>query len=326
MSKRPCPSNNNDVVFVDLSEEDEEEDYEEEGYEEYKRNRLVGNVRTASKPAAQSCTKKIKLEGSSTTKIASSATSTIAPTISATPSQLGEEDVEIVEPVIPKLAVTPSASEKRRMCNIYSDVDDDVIVEGVLNETRLPHLRQHCTNFPFQMGSFRSSCDMCYCYICDCPVKDCKEWWPSSLGVGVEVGPHCMAHDKDRTYQKMRSSNVRRRHAETEATTVTSTSTPTNNSSSTTTHGNYSSSTTSTTLTSTVPPSDQHHPRMLCPVHRFDPKPTNKLNYFDFRVMVCNKKSCPSCYCYECMCPVSDCKKWFAGGYRKAEANHCCSQ
>jgi hypothetical protein len=105
-------------------------------------------------------------------------------------------DVEIVEPVILKLAsVMPS--EKYKQLNKQggigvgiADDDDDVVVEGVLNETRIPHIRQCCTNSPFKMGSYLK-CDMRYCYICDCPVRECNEW--NRLG----LVRHCIAHDKN---------------------------------------------------------------------------------------------------------------------------------
>jgi len=72
------------------------------------------------------------------------------------------------------------------------DDDDDVELIGDANVLSLPHLRCHCTVHPYRppvislddgggtdtaaQEANLISCDLCYCYVCDGPVKDCTTW------------------------------------------------------------------------------------------------------------------------------------------------------
>jgi hypothetical protein len=61
----------------------------------------------------------------------------------------------------------------------------------VWNRT-LPHTRNLCGEHPFTKGSSASNqlaCDKCYCYVCDCPTTECKEW-----GTGLDRTDHCNGH------------------------------------------------------------------------------------------------------------------------------------
>ena len=103
--------------------------------------------------------------------------------------------------------------------------DEDVVVAGVRNEMRLPHMRQHCTTFRFNStgpvataasASFNNhenyqisileennkSCDLCYCYICDGPVTDCKQWFSSTSF--TSQNNHCCASDNNGKWESMR--------------------------------------------------------------------------------------------------------------------------
>lgn len=93
-----------------------------------------------------------------------------------------DDEVEIVDPPPPKASPVKTAG-------CASDADDVELV-GTVNEVKLPHMRPHCTEHPFESGEDTVSnsrvCDLCYCYVCDVPAnKDCKEWLS-----------HCNATDK----------------------------------------------------------------------------------------------------------------------------------
>jgi hypothetical protein len=67
--------------------------------------------------------------------------------------------------------------------------NDDVAVVAVRNATRLPHMRQHCIDYPFAENT-TSFCRDCYCYVCDIPCSDCAEWDVHSTA--SNVGPEAM--------------------------------------------------------------------------------------------------------------------------------------
>lgn len=84
------------------------------------------------------------------------------------------DDVEIVDVPAAKIAAEES---------LTNDTDGDVVMVGTINETILPHMRPHCTKFKFQPNPNNRSnvrvsnalhCDLCYCYVCDKPVKECE--------------------------------------------------------------------------------------------------------------------------------------------------------
>jgi hypothetical protein len=103
-------------------------------------------------------------------------------------------DVEEVGNPNQAVAVTPEA-------------DGDVAVVGVANEVRLPHARHDCTTHKFINDLSRifktptlmteadaqgiecnpKFCDLCYCYVCDKPVKFCRRWNTS------DGFAHCLA-------------------------------------------------------------------------------------------------------------------------------------
>jgi hypothetical protein len=106
-----------------------------------------------------------------------------------------DDDVMVVDPVLPEIhpvggvAAAAAASANN---------DDDIQLVGTANETRLPHMRQHCTEYPFVSSgtnaktSNETYCDLCYCYVCDKPAKECAKWTSPSASQGQN---HCMATD-----------------------------------------------------------------------------------------------------------------------------------
>ena len=91
--------------------------------------------------------------------------------------------------------------------------DDEVCLVGVANENRLPHARHDCPNHRHSEWYVASSeasipshvitqncksCDLCFCYVCDKPAKECPSW-----GTRDAVYPdntaaknHCCATDR----------------------------------------------------------------------------------------------------------------------------------
>ena len=74
--------------------------------------------------------------------------------------------------------------------------DCEIAICGIYNSQVFIHMRQHCTKYPFmektQKGRKKGRkknnmnyCDKCYCYVCDIPVKECRNW-----------GLHCSASEK----------------------------------------------------------------------------------------------------------------------------------
>lgn len=136
-----------------------------------------------------------------------------------------DDEVEIVEPVARGIhAATAQAA---------SSNDDDIELLGTSNETRLPHMRQHCPDNKFvqdvvafnrqrtnlteakkreldegKIGN-ASFCDLCYCFVCDKPAKDCMNW--NSAFNGASFLSHCHASDAgyDASTWKARRENVK---------------------------------------------------------------------------------------------------------------------
>lgn len=54
--------------------------------------------------------------------------------------------------------------------------DDEVQFEKKEGGVVLPHMRCHCTEFPFASTNHRDACPQCYCFVCDAPVAKCVAW------------------------------------------------------------------------------------------------------------------------------------------------------
>ena len=53
----------------------------------------------------------------------------------------------------------------------------EILLSLILILVKLPHMRQHCTKHKFVPNSTISNskfCDLCYCFVCDIPAKECK--------------------------------------------------------------------------------------------------------------------------------------------------------
>lgn len=177
------------------------------------------DIKAAATPTATSSKKrkkpKVKNENDEDKKKASIKQEGCKPAATtAKPTSIAEDGLEFLEDVGPQMV--PAAAEGGT-ANIG---DDDVILEGVANELRLPHLRQDCTNNPFVASSTNHTtkkssllknrlttnykhCDLCYCFVCDCPVKDCGSWYLHD-GSSKAKNNHCCAVNNVSVWQQLR--------------------------------------------------------------------------------------------------------------------------
>ena len=77
--------------------------------------------------------------------------------------------------------VAPPGAPTIFAATVSGNEDDDMIVVGSKNAVILPHMRCHCTTHPFNHTrpnevAHKASCSMCYCYVCDVKVSECKKW------------------------------------------------------------------------------------------------------------------------------------------------------
>jgi len=81
-----------------------------------------------------------------------------------------ENEVQVVDKPReePKLTAVPSLSN-------YDADDDELKMIGTIGGVDLPHMRQHCTTYPFTKDH-SLTCNKCYCYVCDVKVSECQQW------------------------------------------------------------------------------------------------------------------------------------------------------
>jgi hypothetical protein len=149
MSKRASPDS---IIDLTLDSEDDQA------------SRRIGDLRE-NLPSFRVGGKKIKTEESSAAA-------------SGVRSAVQYDDVEVVDGSAAAMMVAAVAQVSESAAK-----DDDVVMVGTVNEVSLPHMRPHCTKFKFQSNATNRTdvatqnmdhCDLCYCYACDCPVKNCK--------------------------------------------------------------------------------------------------------------------------------------------------------
>ena len=130
-----------------------------------------------------------------------------------------DDDIEIVDSLEPSFV--PAAASATGSDDAGESTgrtkESDVVVMGAKNSLRLPHSRQHCTEHSFTSNEksgnkfftesakyFTESaiannskcCDLCYCFVCDVPSKECKKWNGGYSGGGHYSSNHCCATDK----------------------------------------------------------------------------------------------------------------------------------
>ena len=112
---------------------------------------------------------------------------------------------------IPSFKLSPQAITECDSDNTSSNKDDDAI--EIIGESNtgsnpfldFPHRREDCQRFAFSKNPERY-CRLCYCYVCDVPASECKEWYLSSNG------SHCEARHSDSKSKLKRRSVQMRKH------------------------------------------------------------------------------------------------------------------
>eukprot|EP00978_Attheya_sp_CCMP212_P006733 scaffold15609_cov55-Attheya_sp.AAC.2 len=143
------------------------------------------------------------------------ATSTVSSPAKKEADASSDDEVQIVDR--PASWIVTPEKPREKSSGLYDadteDEEDDVKVVGTVNALQLPHMRCHCTTAPFceigilstaQKEMNANACDLCYCYVCDVPVKECLDWKSS----------HCNATDRGEAsfnwrFQRTRQRNIR---------------------------------------------------------------------------------------------------------------------
>jgi hypothetical protein len=167
MSKRSSPDSVIDLTSS--TSNDKNQAYHLGGIRNFLAYKPGGGKKKAKKEqgdASAATVGRIKTEGSPSAAAAAAA------------SEVHYDDVEVVE------ASTRAIAPAETIHNAANDWDDDdVVMVGTINEMRLPHMRHDCVKFKFNQNPTNrhdiraknwEHCDLCYCYVCDVPVKECK--------------------------------------------------------------------------------------------------------------------------------------------------------
>jgi len=265
------------IVVIDLTEDDSEQNHLKSV-----RKRLRSTPNTAS-------AKKIKTECStSATSVATAASLETATAQEDTTSDSNAEEIVVLDNrKAPPISYDPVSA---------SNDNDDVQVVGTVGHIRLPHMRQHCTEKPFQSianttyaaqrGNNKNYCEDCYCYVCDVKASDCAVW-----------DTHCNATDSgtlatfwhsERDKAKANGRPTGRAAAAPIAAAV------------------------ARPVTASDPPAGFHH-RFMCGIRSFVPMRTKA-----------NRKTCSRCYCFVCGVSPTQCLRWHVTNRRSNWLrNHC---
>ena len=104
--------------------------------------------------------------------------------IDASKKNAEEKEVELLVPAT-VLPFSPPAAAA-------ATAGGDVEVVGTMNPMRLPQMRQHCTEFPFD-EDVQKFCGDCFCYVCDVSASECRNWSEEhcrATDTGAR-GPYC---------------------------------------------------------------------------------------------------------------------------------------
>ena len=93
-----------------------------------------------------------------------------------------DDDVIVVDPQdINKSNYQIMVTTPTKTKSLTNNEDDEIEIMGTKNALSLPHMRAHCTEHKFvsvlDSNKYNvTCCSMCYCFVCDTPVKECSQW------------------------------------------------------------------------------------------------------------------------------------------------------
>jgi len=117
-----------------------------------------------------------------------------------------DSDDDVMEVEAPVRKVVSHESQAGGDEPTKENEDDEVSFIGRSGELALsdfPHSRENCVCAPWRAGKEQKHCQNCFCYVCDAPVSDCKEW-PS----------HCKASHANPAWRKVRQDAKEHRQRE----------------------------------------------------------------------------------------------------------------
>ncbi|KAL9189332.1 hypothetical protein ACHAXT_011822 [Thalassiosira profunda] len=118
---------------------------------------------------------------------------------------LDSDTEEDADPDVMEVAASAAASQWKQAAaassSLTNDSDEELAIVGTKGSNALvdfPHARTNCVTYPFS-GDKAKKCANCYCYVCDIPASECKEWTY-----------HCVATHEDRRWREERERAKRR--------------------------------------------------------------------------------------------------------------------
>ncbi|KAG7339454.1 swf/snf family helicase [Nitzschia inconspicua] len=226
---------------------------------------------------------------------------------SAKTASIAEDGSDVVVETIGQKAVSDATTDST------INKEDDVVVEGGVNDEELPHMRQYCNHHPFvaeklKKGSIPEDlhlsavtvttnskhCKYCYCYVCNCLVKNCPKWESHEHNHNCQVkNNHCCATNSIALWRTLREDQA---NAKTQAETFSV---------------NAASNTSSSDPELSHPdiPDGKHLPSK-CPCKEWSP-----LSFM-------YPPECENCWCYVCDDLYANCNE--REGHRYANATDSC--
>ena len=114
---------------------------------------------------------------------------------------------------VEEVAAPEKQIKKARVQADAAGSDDDLEIVGEFGDSAadFPHARCDCSSHKFFAKDGRAKlttagnadhCGNCYCFVCDCPVAECKQWTSDD----AKKPAHCNAHGKPKLWKDLRKA------------------------------------------------------------------------------------------------------------------------